>query len=523
MRKIYVFLVILGFFSIPLFYNSCQAGLFSNNGFQAANTCRLGPNKGQVSKLKMTRHESPFAAQKLLLNNSTNNTSANQLITKSSELAVLVNLSCLQASNPSTFLNEIIDLQQPFANLDQQSFVWRPQRDYSYDELTQILSTEPCIIGMAPNLTYQTQSIFNDTSADFQAHLSAVKLDKAYSLIFDPLKGINKDTANRDVLLAVLDTGADDLHQDLTQIIWRHQQGWGVDATTIGSTNVNYNPTDISPVGHGTHVAGLAAAQANNQIGIVGIAAHRTKIMVIRIFRLEGAQLTTTSQIFANAIRFAYLNGANVINLSIARAIRGVADDPLYLASLQEAIDRGVFVVSALGNAEAGQAAREVDGVQYTVLPAKYARQLDGMMAIGSYDVVSSEKSFFSNYSTAYGEISAPGTEDTNRQGLYSTVPRDKGEYARLYGTSQAVPLVAGAAALAINMIRDAYGVAPHAREIERLLSVSATKSSALRPYFKDGNALNIESLVYQIKKDYPATNGQNAGRSDLSSLGCGP
>ncbi|NJM10181.1 MAG: S8 family serine peptidase, partial [Bdellovibrionaceae bacterium] len=81
--------------------------------------------------------------------------------------------------------------------------------------------------------------------------------------------------------------------------MWTHSAGWGVDITTVGGTGaVDYNPFDISGIGHGTHVAGLMAAVSNNSQGIIGTMPYRAKIMAIKMFKVTNGELTTTSQHF---------------------------------------------------------------------------------------------------------------------------------------------------------------------------------------------------------------------------------
>jgi subtilisin family serine protease len=231
----------------------------------------------------------------------------------------------------------------------------------------------------------------------------------------------------------------------------------------------------------------------------------RAKIMGIKVFKADSAgNLSTNSTYIYNGIKFAYLNGANVVNLSLDAITDGPASDPVQEAGFDEAIADGVTMVVALGNSDANSSGALIDGVNLTSIPAVFASK-KGVIGVGSIDVSTLNKSYFSHYSPVYGEIGAPGAE-SGTTGLVSTVPISLGSYARLAGTSQAAPQVSAAAGLTIGLIKQAYGVAPTAAEVERLIEDGAVKSPALSPYFKDGNRLDLLSLVQKINADYPQT-----------------
>jgi subtilisin family serine protease len=156
-----------------------------------------------------------------------------------------------------------------------------------------------------------------------------------------------------------------------------------------------------------------------------------------------------------------------------------------------------------IGNANSGNGVN-IDGVNNSSIPGQFSTTA-GVIGVGSFDASTGNKSFFSNYSTTYAEIGAPGAE-SGTTGLVSTIPTAIGSYGRLAGTSQAAPLVSAAAGLTIGLIRNAYGVSPTPAEVERLLTASAVKSSQLTSYFKDGNRLDLLSLVQKINADYPLT-----------------
>ncbi|KAA0548990.1 peptidase S8 [Bacillus sp. BGMRC 2118] len=204
--------------------------------------------------------------------------------------------------------------------------------------------------------------------------------------------------------IAILDSGVDYTHPDLDGKVIR-----GYDFIDNDNT-----PMDLN--GHGTHVAGIAAAETNNGTGIAGTAPN-TKILAVRVLDANGSGSLAA---IANGIRYAADNGAEVINMSLGCDCS--------TATLQDAVNyawnKGAVLVAAAGN----------DGVSTTFEPASYSN----VIAVGAVDS-SNRKASFSNYGT-WVDVVAPGVD------IASTYPGNR--YVYLSGTSMASPYVAGLAAL---------------------------------------------------------------------------
>ena len=170
-------------------------------------------------------------------------------------------------------------------------------------------------------------------------------------------------------------------------------------------------------VGHGTHVA-----------GIVKLVAPEAQIMPLRVLDREG---NGTTFHVAEAITYADINGADVINLSLGTP----SWSRLMREKVDEAIGHGVVVVAAAGNDDFVAAA--ISGPQPSLPPAALSDK-DGLLAITSVNAAE-KKSDFANYGK-WVDIVAPGKE------ILSTYPVSK--YAYWSGTSMATPFVAGEAAL---------------------------------------------------------------------------
>jgi type VII secretion-associated serine protease mycosin len=209
------------------------------------------------------------------------------------------------------------------------------------------------------------------------------------------------------VTVAVLDTGVDAAHPDLTGVVLP-----GTDLVSPGGDG----RTDAN--GHGTHVAGIIAAVANNGLGTAGLA-QGVRILPVRVLDDTGAGWASD---IAKGIIWATDHGAAVINLSLGDHVT----DDVTAAAVQYANDHGVVVVAAAGNDRANG-----DAVTY---PAAYPGVL-GVAATDSQDAVAS----FSETGD-FVDVAAPGVD------IASTYPPST--YVYLSGTSMAAPFVSATAAL---------------------------------------------------------------------------
>jgi hypothetical protein len=519
---------LMGLLAVPLVFNSCQGGFKSQASLTAnlaSNSCKVTLQKGQALKITHSYNDTPqeFSASKLRLEDSAPKGSSafqksggGDVVASGSALTAIYNNACLgqQRDVKGAKLWNLVSPDgsvEPSPELVRQAYTIKLQKDYETSTLNELVNNDPCVVGVSWEQNYTTQAVFNDVDNYQQGHMASIKAMEAYdSLYAGDLT--QASTYTTPVRVAVVDSGVDWQHPDLQANFWVHSQGWGIDATTINSNLVNYNPFDVSSIGHGTHLAGLIGAVSNNSIGVVGTLPFNAKIMAIKIAKLDANnELQITSTYVYNGIQFAILNGANVINLSLQ--MTGSSFDAVTSSSVSDALASGITVVGAMGNGSPGEL---VDGTTVSYTPAILAPS-QGMIAVGSYDSATGQKSSFSNYSTVYAEISAPGAENGVSDGIYSTLPTSKGSYGRLAGTSQSTAIVSGAAALAVSMIKRAYGMTPSPAEVERLLEESAVKNPNLSSYFKDGNQLDLAALVSKIHTEYPLTRtnlsvGENDG-----------
>jgi subtilisin family serine protease len=246
-----------------------------------------------------------------------------------------------------------------------------------------------------------------------------------------------------DVALAILDTGVDWDHPDLNGDIWLNTadpigggdddhnsyiddyRGWdfvtGISGCWPGEdcSGEDNNPMDFA--GHGTHVAGIAAAETNNGTGVAGVG-FDCKIMILRIGWLADDGWGYVRMDFAaEALYYAANKGARAANCSW-----GSSYDSDLSAAVTYAHNHGVLIVTAAGN----------DG--NTTQPWLATRS--GVIAVAATDQ-SDNKVSWSNYGT-WVDIAAPGVS------ILSTYYNNDYEY--LDGTSMSAPFVVGVAGLIV-------------------------------------------------------------------------
>lgn len=242
-----------------------------------------------------------------------------------------------------------------------------------------------------------TNKAVNDPGYKYEWDISYTEADKAWPLI----------KQKREINVAVLDTGVDYTHPDLKNRVLKSK----------GYNFVDNNSDTMDDNGHGTHVSGIIAANANDNIGIAGIdGTLDVKIIPIKVLDSNGEGDIND---IVKGIKYAADNGADIINLSFGANEKS----KLIAEAISYAKSKGVFVVAAAGNDN-----EDSDNIS----PAG-----DGAFTVAamSYNY---KKASFSDYGNCI-KVSAPGVE------ILSTVP---GGYEAWDGTSMAAPVATGIAAM---------------------------------------------------------------------------
>ncbi|AWB45393.1 peptidase S8 [Paenibacillus sp. CAA11] len=217
-------------------------------------------------------------------------------------------------------------------------------------------------------------------------------------------RGWNLSKGSNDVIVAVVDTGVDLNHPDLTG---RILPGYNV---------IKPGQKPMDDVGHGTHVAGIISAKVNNGEGIAGMT-WGTKILPVKALDKSGSGTTYS---VAQGIIWATDHGAKVINLSLGN----YAQANFLHEAIKYAYDHDVVLIAATGN----------DNTERPGYPAAYPE----VLSVSATDA-KMKRASFSNFGD-YVDVMAPG------ESIASTYPGN--QYAALSGTSMASPHVAALAAL---------------------------------------------------------------------------
>ena len=250
---------------------------------------------------------------------------------------------------------------------------------------------DPNVKYVEKNKLVRTLYTPNDPFYPYQWNLEPIQVSKAWDI----------EKGSRNVTIAILDTGIDYWHEDLENYAG-------------GFDFVNNDPDPMDDHGHGTAVAGIAAATIDNGKGIAGIA--QVNILALKV--LDETGWGTTWGV-SKAITYAARHYVDVISMSFG------SDDPSALmeAACVYAWDKNSILVAAAGNENS-----------YVLYPAAYP----SVIAVGATDK-EGERASYSNFGPEL-ELVAPGN-------LILTTHRDN-SYTYDTGTSMSTPHVAGVAAL---------------------------------------------------------------------------
>jgi subtilisin family serine protease len=224
----------------------------------------------------------------------------------------------------------------------------------------------------------------------------------------------NIEKGNNSVIVAIVDTGVDYTHPDLKANMWISPDGsYGYDF--VDNDN---NPMDTH--GHGTQVAGVVGAVADNGIGICGVA-WKVGIMAVRV----RATLEMRYDMVARGIRYAVDNGARIINLSLLHGSGNYGD---MRRAIDYAYGKGALIVESAGNSN----------IELESEPQILHDKVTYVAGADRNDL----KATSSSYGTRV-DVCAPFYATT--VGLNGTYVRERG------GTSYSAPYVAGLAGLLLS------------------------------------------------------------------------
>ncbi len=356
-----------------------------------------------------------------------------------------------------------------------------------------------------PNYLYQASIIPSDTYYSNQWYLKKIKAPEAWDIVRE----------SEEIVIAILDSGVQIDHPDLSDNIWRNQgeiPGNNIDDDNNGyiddvnGWNFVNGVSDPSPafeqgftadgILHGTIVAGVAAASGNNGIGISGVT-WKAKIMALKVLDNQGSGDTIN---VVQAIDYAIKNNADIINFSFV----GYGNSQSLENAIRRAYQSGIILVAAAGNDQG-----EGEGVnteETLIYPACHDGLAHENMVIGvSATDALDQKANFSGFGHNCVDIAAPGVS------IFSTTVNAPGEsfenkqFTNYYdgywsGTSMAAPMVSGAIAL-IEAVNPSLGY----REVKDILLSTTDNIFRLNPEYLNklgSGRLNVYEAVKKAKSE---------------------
>jgi len=320
---------------------------------------------------------------------------------------------------------------------------WIPSLDWLIFMAVLITIITPFIANYLPTFKSEAESIsFQKDHSSKQWYLDQIQAQQAWSMT----------TGSRDVVVAVIDTGVDYTHHDLSPNIWVNTAEIPNDG--LDNDHNNYiddyfgwdfidgdgypMPSGDNGAEHGTMVAGIIGA-VHNDFGINGVAGE-VQIMAVRVRVGNGGidSFLPCSKgqypyYLAQGIRYAADNGARVVNLSLSSSVASQWLGTCVQDAIGYAVDKGVVIVAASGN-------RNEDTVLFPAL-------MPLVIAVGATDEQDRRLFINSVEGSNYGErldVVAPGVD------IWTTTTSN--QYKPYRGTSLAASQVSGLVALLFSM-----------------------------------------------------------------------
>jgi subtilisin family serine protease len=305
---------------------------------------------------------------------------------------------------------------------------WKLPKGLSVEKAISILMKNPSVEFAEPNYIYSADIHPDDAHVgELWGMHNVGQTGGVPDADIDAAEAWDVRTDASEIVVGIIDTGIDPLHEDLADNIWYNlgeiDGDVGVDDDGNGYVDdiwgwdfVNDDNEPFDDKGHGTHVAGTIGGIGNNGKGVAGVV-WSVKLMALKFLDSSGRGETDDA---IEAVLYAASMGVPITNNSWGGGKKSV--------SLQNAIaaSNSLFVASA-GN-------RNTSKTQY---PAGYS--LNNILSVAASDA-NDEKASFSNYSNRWVDLAAPGVD------ILSSLPGNAYDY--FSGTSMAAPHVTGVAAM---------------------------------------------------------------------------
>jgi len=445
-----IFLIALGFIAI------IGLVIISFNGSQTSKT-QISPTPQPSSKNFTTAKMQPIAQSKPV---------TGQIIVKFKPQYTTAQINADLKQYNASILKQITGINQTVVKVpagQEDAISQQLKTDPYVDTVQRDYTTHAFFTPNDPNFSFQYG--LNNTGQTIQGKKGIAGDDIHAEAAWDVTKG-------NGIKVAILDTGINLNQPDLTgkvvaEKVFLSQPSPGTDTSSVEDQN-----------GHGTHVAGILAADTNNGVGVAGVCPG-CQLIIGRILDNNGDGTTSDS---VASITWAADQGAKVINMSLGTPDSSMKS--LYAQAVSYAESKGAIVVAAAGNCGGSDYLQEGCTVQNEIT---YPAGVPGVVSVGA-TTNTDTKASYSNYGSSVG-IAAPGDNILSTGPIHSFDPdlepfgyNISVPYFYLSGTSMATPYVSGVAALVAST---AFGTTPQA--IINRLYATADKIAGTGTYWVHG------------------------------------
>jgi len=308
----------------------------------------------------------------------------------------------------------------------------------------------------------------------------------------DVAEAWKKTTGDKELVVAVLDTGIDYQHDDLRDNMWNGNINHGYDFAGDNDGNNDDNPMPDTPYDknghyHGTHVAGTIGAVSNNKIGIAGVA-QKVSLMALKVFRPNGYGYTNDILEALDYVSQKIDEGVNIVAINASYGGSGGSQDDATNKAIKKLGEKGVLFCAAAGND-----GKNIDNDP--MYPASY--DAENIIAVAASDQ-DDKLASFSNYGKNSVDVVAPGTN------ILSTYPDN--QYAYLQGTSMATPNVVGSVVLL-----SAYHPDASVADKKSMLIDNVDVKEGLNSKVASNGRVNINKALTPAQNRPPQANNDSA------------
>lgn len=321
----------------------------------------------------------------------------------------------------------------------------------------------------------------------------------------------NAVKSQKRVTVAVLDSGCRLDHEDLQNNILK---SYAYDSYYDRALTASSAPNGGDPTGHGTHVCGLIAAEANNGVGIAGTS-YNANVLPVKIFDNYGDGATTATflrgmEYCRQLIEDGKVNNLRVINMSVGYYSDGTKSSVDYLLENMIGIMADYYDVLCVCSGGNG------DNISTPYVEPMYPSDFDNCLSVTALDG-NNFNCQWSDYNQSK-DISAPG------DGIVSTYSGSRNSYAYMSGTSMAAPIVSGICALL--WVKNPY---LQVNEVIEAVEVTADENSvqwrtdatdvARKSNTGSHGAINAAKAVAYVSDRIVERGSQSIDRAEISGI----